>query len=137
MGLSSSGNGSLSIQDILTKRSSGNIEAAFLHLLCGQWALGLPVSGKLFAQGTYDLELNCLSYPRKILTTSWENLACSKHPFLVKTPIQLELNEDWKELASTANFHTYSLHTRQIFSMQETHLVYPVALFAQNVLTQN
>lgn len=60
--------GSLSAQHILPKRTSGDIGAAFLHILHGQGALGLPVSGKLFREETKSTEVNCLNSPRNILT---------------------------------------------------------------------
>lgn len=94
-GLVQAKRGSLSTQRRLPGRASGDREAAFLHLLHGQWASGLLVSEKLFAEETYSMEINCLNDTKKT-SDSWP--MCSKHPFLVKTLIQLELKEDLEEL---------------------------------------
>lgn len=66
--------GSLSKQHILQQQgdmeapTSGDMEAAFLHILRGHWALGLPVSGKLFPEETKSMETtDCVNGPRNIL----------------------------------------------------------------------
>lgn len=53
--LRSSENGSPSTQDMLNMRMSGHREQR------DQGALGLPVSGKLFAERTHGMEMSCLS----------------------------------------------------------------------------
>ena len=48
--------------------TSGDMEAAFLHILRGHRALGLPVSGKLFPEETKSMEItDCINGPRNIL----------------------------------------------------------------------
>ena len=73
--------------------TSEDMEAAFLHILRGQWALGLPVSGKLFPEETKSMEItDYLNGPRNIL----RGPVCSACSFLVKTSTQSTIMQ-WKK----------------------------------------